>query len=423
MKETGDVEESLLALVPDIPFDIKALLVSKEEEDSARVEPIKKRQKPSTQEKAAVAAAPASTPAPVLGSTGCSEPKCSKSKTKGVAAVSISTAPTKSEPDEPDLSPSRSIPAMLESSISPSASSPSLRHSSAVLQEVLKPSQFKFLSSAGITTAEKLFRADKSEQSNIIQKLAHWRSERGFDEIDASLLVRAISQWTSKVQSRLDAQEPEDRNEKSKDTITKPPRKSKKNKRRTVPKKFEAKSGLDPIEALSKMAKDFLMTEGIATAQQFLSRRTSDLANAFIAWREHQGLVALKGFGAVSIMSGWKGVVRDTCRAIGESELVEIDRTVRGKRSKHKATSSKTDAAKGRTRFTSYPRGERKKTTEAESDDEGKVSSEQETSIFDSLSGVEDTTCSHPTILNGLPSRVFTLCSFDKGGFFFSRAK
>mmetsp|Transcript_12617 Transcript_12617/g.27291 ORF Transcript_12617/g.27291 Transcript_12617/m.27291 type:complete len:2302 (-) Transcript_12617:1765-8670(-) len=414
VKDTGDVEESLLALVPDIPFDMKALLLAKEEEDSARMGPVEKRQKPSTQDRASVTAAPAPAPAPVLGpgtptrSTGCSDPTCSKSKPEGVAGASISTAPTKSP--EPDLSPSTSIPAMRECSISPSALSPSLRHSSAILEEVLKPSQFKFLSAAGITTADKLIRADKSEQSSIIQKLARWRRERGFDEIDASLLVKAISQWTSKVQTRLDTQKPEDRNEKSKDTITKPPRKSKKNKRRTLPKKFEANSGLDPIEALSKMAKDFLMTEGIATAQQFLSRRTSDLAAAFIAWRELQGLVALKGFGAVSIMSGWKGVVRDTCRAIGESELVEIDRTVRGKRPKHGAASSKADAAKGR----SYPRGERKKPREAERDDEGKVLSEQETSGFDSLPVVEDTACSHPSILNGLPSRVFTVCSYGR---------
>ena len=403
MKDTGDVEQSLLTLVSDVPFDMKALLLAKEKEDNDRVGATKKRRKRFTPNNSDVSTlvdpdAPASvsvrsTRTPITTSTS-SGPKCPGLEPKGIVALSAGGSTT----DASDT--------LQDSPMSPLAPSISPRHTNAFLQQILKPSQCKFLLSISINTADELIRADKTEQSNVVQELARWRRERGFREIGSSSLVRAVSQWTSKVQVELDAMEERQNQKERIDGIMKTsPRKKKKKARRKVPKKFDAESGVDPIEALSDKAKQFLRAEGITTAQQFLSRKTSDLTSAYIAWRERQGLNALKGYGAVSIMSGWKGTVRDTCKAIGKDELVQIDTFVR-KRSKQHATPMRTHAVTGR------------ESNNCAEDLKVSLDPAKSSCIDKMCIELEESTCARPDILNGLPSRAFTVCSYDKGEFF-----
>ena len=284
------------------------------------------------------------------------------------------------------------------------------------MQRVLKPSQAKFLQSAGIFNADQLLRSDKSETSGIVQSLIRWRRDRGFDEIPATSASKAILDWSQKVETELSAIKQKRRRElevanEAEVLKSDATRKSGgganrsrqiKKKKRVIPMKFQEETGLDPIEALSPTAREFLATIGVTKAEQFLSKTTSDLGSAFISWRSRTGLDELKGAGAISIVSGWKGQVRDVCEYLGKQALIDLDAAVR-----HKSLS-------GRGAVPECSGGTRRKEMPMQLAYNAPVQAsvappDDETLGPNVLDKPEDRYVCRPGILNGLSSRNFTV--------------
>jgi hypothetical protein len=103
----------------------------------------------------------------------------------------------------------------------------------------------------------------------------------------------------------------------------------------------------DPFDALSSSSKEFLATMNISTASQFLSARTTDIANAFIKWREDRNMPALKGLGSVASVSGWKKLVRNKAISIGDEDLAQLNQASNAKAPvQDKSWTSKADDTK-----------------------------------------------------------------------------
>ena len=72
----------------------------------------------------------------------------------------------------------------------------------------------------------------------------------------------------------------------------------------------------NPFEILSETQKDFLLSIGIKTAEDFLAKRTTDIAPKFVVWRRKKGLPKLKGSGPTASVSAWKTSVRNAIEAM-----------------------------------------------------------------------------------------------------------
>ena len=295
------------------------------------------------------------------------------------------------------------------------------------MQRVLKPSQIKFLQSTGIFNADSLVRADKSEKSAMVQSLIRWRRDRGFDEIPAASASKAIVDWSRKVEKELNAIKQKRKRHLERENETAVLKNDstgkrsggsdqsrqikKKKKKRVVPKKFLEHSGLDPIEALSSSTREFLSTLGIATAEEFLSETTSDLGSAFISWRARTGLDELKGAGAISIVSGWKGQVRDVCEYLGKQSLIDLDASVR-----KKSLSGSGGAAANFSSGSSISTKEGLSQLACNAPSRSSVATvEDDSSGPNVLDKPEDRFVSKPGILNGLSTRNFTVRGNGKG--------
>ena len=386
VKETGDIAKRLIQPLPDLSFDLKGLIYADDDEQETADDEIKS---PSKKRKKAKSVLSSSSPRPV--------------------STSVTASPTRTNIKE-NASPSNYATAL---------------HSESFLKRVLKPSQVKVLTYAGIQSPDQLMRADKSADSDIVQKLITWRRERGFQDIEIAISVRSIMDWTLTVEKALIELKRSDPNSNDivfqesdnghvannggdraqREISTSDPSKQKKKRKSNAPKIFNAEAGEDPIEALTKMTRDFLISEGITSAEQFLSLRTNDLAAKLVAWRAREGLPALKGYGSISIVSGWKGIVRNACEASGLSELLALDNEVRNRKKPNANDSSK---------------GNRSPTSGAAVKSKGKNATKRTTPIVnDMLSNPEKWLVSHPLIMNGLSSRRFTLYSKSDGKFTF----
>ena len=291
------------------------------------------------------------------------------------------------------------------------------------MRRVLKKSQGKFLQSAGISNADQLLRADKSEKSAIVQRLIRWRRDRGFDEIPAVSASKAIVDWSGKVEAELNAVKQKRRRDletENEVVILKNDSAGKrsggsdksrqtKKKQRAIPKKFLGESGLDPIEALGPTAREFLSTLGVFTAEEFLSKTTADLGSAFIAWRARTGLDVLKGAGAISIVSGWKGQVRDVCEYLGKQSLIDLDAMVR------KKSLSGNGSATGFSGGTTSWKDRLSQLAQIAPSRSSETSPGDKCLDLNVLDKPEDRFVSRPGVLNGLSSRNFTVRGDGKG--------
>lgn len=385
VKDTSDLGESLRRPLPIVTLDIKATAASRNNG-------------------AGSSKGKTSSPASTRG-------RKQKVSNTSVASQRANTGPgsTSSKPQHDHLSDDISL-VMHE------------LQSSDFMHRVLKPSQTKFLQSTGITTADSLIRADKSEKSAMVQSLIRWRRDRGFDEISAGSASKAIVDWSRKVETELNAikQKRKRYSERRDETVVvknvlagkrsgdSDHSRQMKKKKRVVPKKFLEHVGLDPIEALSTSAREFLSTLGVTTAEEFLSETTSDLGSAFISWRARTGLDALKGAGAISIVSGWKGQVRDVCEYLGKQSLIDLDAAVR------KKSLSGSGGAASLSGSTSRKEGLSQLTYSAPSRS-SEAPIEDEPLGPNVLEKPEDRFVSKPGILNGLSSRNFTVRGNGKG--------
>lgn len=185
--------------------------------------------------------------------------------------------------------------------------------------------------SVGITTAEKLLDADKGQNSDFLKAVINMKSEQTRGAVQSSSCIRLLYNWAAKVKTRLDDIEQGKTLDGSKNKANgDSPNQAKAEK----PKAFhrERKSlSEDPFDALSASSRDFLASMGITTAVQFLSARTTDMANAFITWRAEKNMTALKGLGAVASISGWKKLVRNKAVSLGDDDLALLNQASNSK--------------------------------------------------------------------------------------------
>ena len=193
----------------------------------------------------------------------------------------------------------------------------------------------------GIKTARNLIDADKGQNSDFLKAVLATKSGQNEGKVQASSCIRLLYNWAAKVKSKLDDIETGKKIEPNKDASPKVEKKD-----RPVPRDRKSISG-DPFDALSSSSKEFLATMNISTASQFLAARTTDIANAFIKWREDRNMPALKGLGAVASVSGWKKLVRNKAVAVGDDDLAQLNQASNAKApGQDKQSSSKIDSPK-----------------------------------------------------------------------------
>ena len=174
--------------------------------------------------------------------------------------------------------------------------------------------------SVGITTAQQLLDAKKGKNSELLKAVIKLKSEqKPGKEIQIPSCVSLLYEWSSRVRRKI--------------TEIEDGKCGQINESTSVNKNFKAHRGwskkghsTNPFDALSKSSKDFLVNSmNIRTASEFLDARTTDVANAFIKWREEKGKPALKGLGAVASISGWKKLVRIKAAEVGDQNLAELN--------------------------------------------------------------------------------------------------
>ena len=90
--------------------------------------------------------------------------------------------------------------------------------------------------------------------------------------------------------------------------------------RRIIPAELK-----DPIQALSTITQSFLASMDITTAEDFLSSRTTDIANEFVKFRILKGMPELKGLGAIASVSGWKAQCRKVAKKMGMNDVARLE--------------------------------------------------------------------------------------------------
>jgi hypothetical protein len=186
-------------------------------------------------------------------------------------------------------------------------------HSNLFLADALGNEIARLVSTAGIETAAELFDADTSTESPLYRTLleAKWAD-------CTTEFIYVVDEWRRKLRQDLD----ELGKKSSQDEPAKPKPPPSSTSRRV---RRAARGSEDPFDCLSALTKKFLGSMGISTAEQFLSTRTTDIANEFVKWRVAEGKPELKGLGAIASTSGWKALVRKKAKAMGLDELSEME--------------------------------------------------------------------------------------------------
>mmetsp|Transcript_45752 Transcript_45752/g.51198 ORF Transcript_45752/g.51198 Transcript_45752/m.51198 type:complete len:1783 (+) Transcript_45752:215-5563(+) len=218
-----------------------------------------------------------------------------------------------------------------------------------------------------------------SKTKILADNLADWRAKNGLTELKGSGTVAMISSWKAQVKEELEIEisegeiileqeirkeietimppdekqgDEQEKRKKTKTTKSKTNNQSRDNiinkgKTDTIVKIYDIKriskdterggsiskksvrvpksNSINPFDALSKSNKIFLATMDISTASLFLATRTTDIANAFINYREDKGMPSLKGLGAVASISGWKKLVRNKAVLNGDLTLAQLN--------------------------------------------------------------------------------------------------
>lgn len=211
----------------------------------------------------------------------------------------------------------------------------SVLKSTEFLEKVLQPENVQFLARHNIFTAEQLINADRRDDSTLVADLVKWRKETTGTDVLNTSCRRLLSGWSTKVSdkvkrvatgeldgevAKIPAQQPQ-KPQVAKSSASSTPKRA---------RKRSNKSFDDPIETLSSTALTFLKTLGITTGDEFLSTRTSEMANAFLTWREENKMVALKGSGHSATVSGWKAAVRKAAESVENEDSLAEDMSAHG---------------------------------------------------------------------------------------------
>jgi hypothetical protein len=150
-----------------------------------------------------------------------------------------------------------------------------------------------FLLAQGITTAEAFLSTDAETIANA---LMHWRQRRGSKECWFSAARQCIGEWKKKL------------------------------------RKWQSSMSGQPIveldaelKKLSLMARQFLSSQGIATAKAFLLTNSTTMANALIDWRKQWDSSECLFSAARKSIYEWKKRVRQLKSSIPGEPLVELD--------------------------------------------------------------------------------------------------
>ena len=193
--------------------------------------------------------------------------------------------------------------------------------SSTFLSTILDDNTVLALESSGIKTARDLRNAEKTVDSPSVQALIAMRKQylsSDDNALKAESCVRLVTDWCSFVESKLkelSGRKSEKKSKKRKHQETSPGERASPNSEIGVAEKpsrvQKTASSKDPFDYMSSTTKVFLKSAmGICTAEAFLAARTTDIANAFIKYREQKGMTPLKGLGAVASVSSWKALCR-----------------------------------------------------------------------------------------------------------------
>ena len=199
-------------------------------------------------------------------------------------------------------------------------------HSPKFLEEALDPKYFAVFQSVGVRTPVELFSAVKRQGSPLAIAVAKILPDPTNFELtifDLCQIVRKKLSGIRRVNSNK--RKPDDDEHEGAPATAKakldntllngPPKEAvSRAKKEELQKK-------DPFYSLSAVTQTFLASMGIATAEGFLSTRTTDLSNAFVEWRAANDMPVLKGLGAIASVSGWKAQVRKIAKERGMEEL------------------------------------------------------------------------------------------------------
>jgi hypothetical protein len=192
-----------------------------------------------------------------------------------------------------------------------------------------------------------LLDADKKPNSPLVEAVKQSETLNEAGGIQSSSCVRLMYEWCSRIKQKISeieeakvkkiseleeakvkkqkVSELEEAKVKPKD---KPTAKATKEVLKRPPSKSVVVQSpgnrINPYAALSTSAKEFLSRLGITTAEEFLSTRTTDIANAFVTWREDHKMPVLKGLGAIASVSGWKAQVRKAATSVGLDQVAAI---------------------------------------------------------------------------------------------------
>ena len=214
------------------------------------------------------------------------------------------------------------------------------------LSSVFKEKRLKIFLSVGIRTAQELLDADKNPTSPLVKAVVRTRKGTDEDSVRPESCVRLIYDWCQRVNKKLGEIEEKTRSK------AKPSTKSQADlTRKSSPVKTSGKNK-EPFDTLSASTRSFLSSIGIVSAEDFLSARTTDIANEFILWRQQRDMTELKGLGAIASVSGWKAIVRKAANSAGmdgiaklapKSSSIETKQTRKSVSSKKSANKEATD--------------------------------------------------------------------------------
>jgi hypothetical protein len=168
--------------------------------------------------------------------------------------------------------------------------------------KILSSMARQFLSSQGIATAE-AFLSTKS--AIMVNALMNWRKRWDSNECSIATAGVVICRWKRRVRELESGMPGEPLVEEDAD-----------------------------LNKLSSIARQFLSSQGIATAEAFLSTNTTTTANALIDWRRRWGSSECSIAAARDLMNGWKRRVREV-----QSSRHEALRAPQSSRRKHRVHS------------------------------------------------------------------------------------
>ncbi len=142
-----------------------------------------------------------------------------------------------------------------------------------------------FLKSAGIVSAREFLSLKKTESGLVVDIYVSWRKKCGMEEIPCVTIAKHLLAIGTRLEVAIESS--------------------------AISKEVREWVGGHTI-VLSGQGKDFLFDHcKLYNADEFIERRTKELADRLRDWRDSKGLPPLKGTGKVAMISAWKTLVKE----------------------------------------------------------------------------------------------------------------